>query len=199
MRRATYEDSRQSLRSEAKLRRGGLTPADRCGLSGKIQSAALALDEYRDARIVALYSPVQNEVAMSAILRDALESGKRVFYPKLSMARATGFARIGSAADLVSGPHGILEPAGDEALVPGAGEPLIVFVPGLLFYRQGNRLGRGGGWYDRALSELGNWGLFVGLAYAFQLVEALPAERWDQRVHVVITEKGRIDCRQLRH
>jgi 5-formyltetrahydrofolate cyclo-ligase len=199
MRRANYEDSRKSLRAAAKLRRGGLTPSDRCVRSGAIQTAALALNEYQEARAVALYSPVQNEVDTSAILSDALASRKKVFYPKLGLAGVTGFARISAPADLASGPYGILEPAGDEALAPDAGEPLIVFVPGLLFDRQGSRLGRGGGWYDRALRELGQWGFFAGLAYDFQLVEALPAQSWDQRVHVVITEKGRIDCRQLRH
>jgi 5-formyltetrahydrofolate cyclo-ligase len=95
---------------------------------------------------------------------------------------------------LAPGPHGILEPVGHEVLARGGGDDLIVFLPGLLFDRQGNRLGRGGGWYDRTLHELGDWGCFVGLAYEFQLVDALPAQGWDQRVHVIITENNQIEC-----
>jgi 5-formyltetrahydrofolate cyclo-ligase len=53
---------------------------------------------------------------------------------------------------------------------------------------------RGGGWYDRVLSGLGNRGFFVGLAYECQLVDDLPAESWDQKVHLLITEKNQIDC-----
>jgi 5-formyltetrahydrofolate cyclo-ligase len=64
----------------------------------------------------------------------------------------------------------------------------------VLFDRRGNRLGRGGGWYDRVLCELGNHGIFVGLAYESQMVESLPVESWDRRVHFIITEKKQIDC-----
>ena len=61
---------------------------------------------------MALYSPIQNEVDTAAILSDALKWGKKVFYPKLSAAGMAGFARIGSAAELVEGRYGILEPCG---------------------------------------------------------------------------------------
>ena len=194
MRRAVLDDSRQSLRDAALVRRRTLAPADCFSWSGSIQWTALKLFEYRGARAVALYSPVQNEVDTSAILNDALKLGKQVFYPKLSMAGTTGFARIRSSAEFVLGRHGILEPVGDEVLRPADGAGLIVFIPGLLFDRQGHRLGRGGGWYDRVLSGLGNRGFFVGLAYEIQLVDDLPAESWDQGVHFIITEKNRIDC-----
>lgn len=194
MRRAVLEQGRQGLREAVLNRRRTLAPDDCLSWSGSIQLTALKLVEYRSSRAVALYSPVENEVNTSAILGDALNLGKKVFYPKLSSAGMAGFARISSAAELVKGRYGILEPAGSETLAPADGEGLIVFVPGLLFDRQGNRLGRGGGWYDRVLNGLGNRGFFVGLAYEFQLVDALPAESWDQRVHLIITEKNQIDC-----
>lgn len=194
MRRAVLEARRQSLRDAARVRRRALALADRSSWSGSIQSTALKLVQYRSSRAVALYSPVENEVDTSAILSDALKLGKKVFYPKLSLAGMAGFARIRSAAELVAGRYGILEPAESEALAPADGEGLIVFIPGLLFDRQGNRLGRGGGWYDRVLNGLGNRGWFVGLAYEFQLVDALPAEIWDHRVHLILTEKNQIDC-----
>jgi 5-formyltetrahydrofolate cyclo-ligase len=53
-------------------------------------------------------------------------------------------------------------------------------------------LGRGGGWYDRLLARLS--GIFIGLAYEFQLVKKLPAEKWDRKVHYIITENRVIDC-----
>jgi len=199
MRRAVLEPSRQSLRDTALVRRRTLAPSDCLSLSGSIQSTALELVQYRSADAVALYSPVQNEVDTAAILSDALMWGKKVFYPKSSSAGMAGFTRIRSAAELIKGRYGILEPAGNDALVPADGESLIVFIPGLLFDRHGNRLGRGGGWYDRVLNGLGNRGFFVGLAYEFQLVDDLPAESWDQRVHLIITERNQIDCGRTPH
>ena len=194
MRRSNSENSRQSLRYGALVRRRALAQIDCFSWSDSIQRTALKLVEYRSAGAVALYSPVHNEVETSAILSDALKLGKKVFYPKLSMADGMGFARILSSAELVVGRYGILEPVGNEGLAAAEGEGLIVFIPGLLFDRQGHRLGRGGGWYDRVLKELGNRGFFVGLAYEIQLVDNLPSEHWDQRVHCIITEKNRIDC-----
>ena len=194
MRRSVSEVSRQGLRIGALVRRRTLAPVDCFSWSDSIQLTALKLVEYRSARTVALYSPVQNEVDTSAILSDALKWGKKVFYPKLSLTGTTGFARIRSAAELVVGRYGVLEPAGREVLTPADSDRLIVFIPGLLFDRQGHRLGRGGGWYDRVLNGLGNRGFFVGLAYEIQLVDDLPAESWDQRVHFLITEKNQIDC-----
>jgi 5-formyltetrahydrofolate cyclo-ligase len=194
MRRSVSENSRQSLRYGALVRRRALAQIDCFSWSDSIQRTALKLVEYRSAGAVALYSPVHNEVETSAILSDALKLGKKVFFPKLSVAGGMGFARIHSSAELVVGRYGILEPVGNEVLAAAEVEGLTVFVPGLLFDRQGHRLGRGGGWYDRVLKELGNRGFFVGLAYEIQLVDNLPSERWDQRVHFIITEKNRIDC-----
>lgn len=194
MRRAISENSRQGLRDAVRLRRRSLAPVDSHSWSRSIQCSALKRVEYRNARAVVLYSPVENEVDTSLMLSDALTSGKQVFYPKLSLVGRPGFARIRSAEDLVAGRHGILEPAGSEILEPTDGDGSIFYIPGLLFDRQGHRLGRGGGWYDRVLEGLGSQGFFVGLAFEFQIVDELPTEKWDQRVHCIITEKNQIDC-----
>ena len=70
---------------------------------------------------------------------------------------------------------------------------LVVFVPGVAFDPRGNRLGRGKGWYDRLLERLGD-AMFVALAYEFQIIEEVPTESWDQKVHYVVTENRVIDC-----
>jgi 5-formyltetrahydrofolate cyclo-ligase len=199
MQGAVMEENRDRLRQAALSQRRALALADCLAWSRSIQTRAIEFSYYRAARAVALYSPVQNEVETSAILHHALTSDKKVFYPKLSSAGSTGLARINSAAELVVGRHDILEPAGTDFIAPVDCDNLVVFIPGALFDRRGNRLGRGGGWYDRELSELGNKGIFVGLAYASQMVESLPAESWDRRVHFIITEKNQIDCGIMPH
>lgn len=199
MRRAVFEENRQILRERALTRRRVIAPTDAVLWSGAIQSSVLQLLEYRNAGAVALYSSVQNEVDTSVILSDALGSAKKVYFPKLSLVAGSGFARITSSDELIQGPYNILEPVGMEILGRSESDDLIVFLPGLLFDRRGNRLGRGGGWYDRALHDLGGRGVFVGLAYDFQLMDTLPAESWDQRVHIIVTEKGRIHCATVSH
>ncbi len=193
------EENRDRLRHAALSQRRALALADCLAWSRSIQSRAMEFSYYCAARAVALYSPVQNEVETSAILQHALTSNKKVFYPKLSLPDLAGLARINSAAELVVGRHDIFEPVGSDFLAPADCDSLLLFIPGVLFDRRGNRLGRGGGWYDRLLGELGNNGIFVGLAYEFQMIESLPAASWDRRMHFILTEKNQIDCGMTPH
>jgi 5-formyltetrahydrofolate cyclo-ligase len=188
------EDNRSALRRQALARRASLPP-DRClEWSRPIQDRAVQLPEYLSAAAVALYSPVQNEVDTMAIRDQALRDGKKVFYPKLDREDGPAFARVLSGADFRPGRFGVPEPIGQDLLTPHDGGGLVVFVPGVLFDRWGHRLGRGGGWYDRVLDRLNRRGVFVGLAYEFQIVERVPTENWDQRVHFILTEDRIIDC-----
>ncbi|HEX9270892.1 MAG TPA: 5-formyltetrahydrofolate cyclo-ligase, partial [Candidatus Binatia bacterium] len=105
--------------------------------------------------------------------------------------------KIGSATEFSPGRFGILEPIGEGRLAGRDREELVVFVPGVAFDLHGNRLGRGKGWYDRLIKkELGEATL-VALAYDFQIVDEVPSEEWDQRVHYVITERSIVDCRSM--
>jgi 5-formyltetrahydrofolate cyclo-ligase len=191
---AVADESRVALRSAALLRRDSLALADSLLWSSLIQAQALELPQYLASRSVALYSPVQNEVDTGTIQRHALDNDKRVFYPKTSKLDWPGFYQIFSPTDLTCGRFAIPEPLEVHPLSVADEENLIVFVPGVVFDHCGNRLGRGGGWYDRKLAQLNDYGVFVGLAYEFQVVENLAAEKWDRKVHFVITEKRVIDC-----
>ena len=196
MQRADVEQSRDKLRKAALSQRRMFSPADCVVWSQAIQSRALALPIYCAADSVALYSPIQNEVETRAICDNALAGGKKVFYPKFTANRSPGFARIHSPTELIVGRFGFLEPAGTDSMSSDGYDKLIVFVPGVAFDPCGHRLGRGGGWYDRVLCELDDHAVFIGLAYQRQMVEHLPTEKWDQRVHYIITEKDLIDGRK---
>jgi 5-formyltetrahydrofolate cyclo-ligase len=78
--------------------------------------------------------------------------------------------------------------------------PVVVVVPGVGFDARGVRLGRGAGFYDRALADLRRAGLVyaVGVAFECQIVPALPAEAWDERVDWVVTEQRVIGCAERR-
>lgn len=183
-------DAKEALRRSVLAQREALSSASARARGERIQRRVLELPVYRAARAVALYSPVGNEVGTSEISRDALEARKRLCYPKA----ADGFphvVRVRSEAELVPGRYGILEPAGSE---PCEDPGLAVFVPGVAFDRNGNRLGRGAGWYDRLLDRLGARAPRVALAYEFQLVEEVPTEPGDLPVHYVVTEDRVVAC-----
>jgi 5-formyltetrahydrofolate cyclo-ligase len=186
-------ERKNSLRAAALAQRALLPRAESLFRSRSIQAKALQFLPYLTRRSVAVYSPIQNEVETAAIRDHALAEGKRVFYPRCTAANVLELIEIGSVSDLGRGRFGILEPTGERRLPCQDQEELVVFVPGVAFDLQGNRLGRGEGWYDRLIEKLGRASL-VALAYDFQIVDEVPAEEWDQRVHYLITERRIVDC-----
>ena len=153
MRGVGMEETRNRLRDAMLKRRSALLPANRLAWSRLIQSKTLELPQYLAARSVAVYRAIQNEVETRAIMDHALRQKKKVFCPKLSGKEPAAFVQIFSGEDFRPGPWGTAEPSGDTQLSQGDYGSLIVVVPGVLFDCRGNRLGRGGGWYDRALQS----------------------------------------------
>ena len=186
-------ERRNLLRQAALERRNLLSKAEVYLWSQQIQARALALDCYRTADAIAIYSPIQNEVDTGRLLDHALASGKRVFLPRW-LGQEFGFGQIASRSELVAGRLGILEPIGTPGLADADKQNSLVFVPGVVFDTRGNRLGRGAGYYDRLLAQFDGITRIAGLAYEFQIVEAVPAQEWDYGMHFIVTEERTIDC-----
>lgn len=89
----------------------------------------------------------------------------------------------------LAGPFGILEPLG-QAIDPRAIDAVI--VPGLAFTAQGQRLGQGGGFYDRFLPMVRDDCATIGVCFEPQLLQTLPGEQHDRRVQMVITDYGQL-------
>jgi 5-formyltetrahydrofolate cyclo-ligase len=186
-------ERRDRLRRAALERRNSLSKADVCLWSQQIQGRALALDCYRTADAIAIYSSFQNEVDTGSLIDHALANRKSVFLPRW-LGQEFSFAQITSRSELAAGRFGILEPIGAIGLTDVDRRNLSVFVPGVVFDTRGNRLGRGAGFYDRLLGPIAGSARIVGLAYKFQIVEAVPTQPWDCGMHFIVTEERTIDC-----
>ncbi len=173
--------------------RNELSPQCHADCSRRAQSLLERTSFFAAADVVALYSPVNNEVATRDLHAAAAAAGKRVCYPKV-VGEELSFVEVGSLDDLTSGAFGVLEPtAGRVVEVDGLD---LVVVPGVAFDRRGYRLGYGKGFYDRFLATAGQWDVFsVGLAFGFQLCEELPVEKHDRKLAVIVTEERFIPCR----
>lgn len=186
-------ERRDRLCQAALAQRNALSGPDAQRWSAQIQDRALALTCYSTAQAVALYSPIHHEVDTDRLLDHALASGKKVFLPRWDGHQFT-FARIARRGELVPGRFGIMEPSGALGLTDADKQRLLVLVPGLVFDGCGNRLGRGGGNYDRLLEQVRGSATAVGLAYEFQIAAAVPARSWDFAMHFIVTEVRTIDC-----
>ncbi|EGY25136.1 5-formyltetrahydrofolate cyclo-ligase [Desulfovibrio sp. A2] len=209
-------EARQALRRTMLARRAALPPEEAARLGHAAQEALLASPAWQAARQVLLYVAVRNETATARLLDAAWAHGKQVLLPRCvtsapqadAAAPAANYdnemclAPCACAADLRPGRYGIAEPAPDRCpaidmdAAPGSASsfaPDLAVIPGVAFDRQGNRLGHGAGYYDRFLAHpaMARTAL-VGLAYAFQIVPALPVAPWDRPVHALCTEEGLI-------
>lgn len=108
---------------------------------------------------------------------------------------APDWARYAGPDEMTTGPHGIVQPTtpplGARSL---AGADLIV-LPGLAGTRTGERLGRGGGWYDRALAHAAVQARTMLLLNDDEVLDQLPTQPWDRAVDLIITPRLRLDCR----
>lgn len=186
-------DQKQELRRVALKRRESYCRARIVSWGELIQDRAMGHRTYRAAGAVALYSPIGNEVPTHRICGRALASGRGVFYPKLGGVIGS-LVKIESEKDLRPCRYGMLEPKGSRCVSQEELCGLVVFVPAVLLDQTGNRLGRGGGWYDRALTSLGKDVIRIALAYEFQLIEEVPTDKWDCSVDFIMTEDRVIRC-----
>ena len=176
------------LRETLAQRRKSMAPdlIDARGL--KVQARFLASPYYHRARTVALYAPIRGEVPTRDILTAALYDGKVVCYPLSHVhGRILSFRAITSESELEPGRLGVREPNSSAELIAVDQIDLFV-VPGLGFTKDGNRLGRGGGYYDATLRAGSARSRRVGLAFSDQIVDELPITSEDVQMDLVVTE-----------
>jgi 5-formyltetrahydrofolate cyclo-ligase len=183
------EPSKNQLRSLLRQRRQNL-PLDVVQKdSALIRERLLSQTDIRDARSVMLYLPARGEVDTWPLLDHFWDRGCEILLPRCRD-NAPGIMdayAVTSREDLGPGCFGLIEPRADLARPVPAPQPEVILVPALAYDRRGFRLGFGGGYYDRFLPLLTFRPLLIGPAYAFQLLERLPVEAWDQPVDLVVT------------
>jgi len=148
--------------------------------------------QYRRARRLLCYAAIGGEVQTRGILERALSDGKKVFVPVVTD-KSRRHMVVAQVKDLEKdlahqGHYGIAHPLKLSSREISPGTLDLVILPGVAFDGQGNRLGRGGGYFDRFLERVPARIPRVGLAFRFQVVAKLPSEAHDQPVDRVITE-----------
>ena len=170
------------LRKEIKEKKRAMTEADICQRSRRLCEKFLQSQAYRNAKTIYGYLPYNQEVRTWDVLLQAIRDGKRIAVPKV-YGDEMKFIYITDFSQINTGYCGIPEPIADE---PIANDPTaLVLMPGLAFDREGHRIGYGGGFYDRFLSDEPNHPT-LALCYDFQIRDSLPTEEFDIPVDTVI-------------
>ena len=155
--------------------------------SAALVERLVSLPAFDAAPVVLLYAALGAEIDPGALAAAAWQRGKEV--------RRPASAELPPSWTTVEPPPGAM--VGSAGPRGSGGSGILVVVPGVAFDATGRRLGRGRGYYDRALAELRRAGAVtaVGIAYELQLVAELPHEAWDEPVDLIVTERRVLQCR----
>jgi 5-formyltetrahydrofolate cyclo-ligase len=182
--RITLFMTKRALRAATLAARRELTPQQVSAHSLAIQRRFLELPEFQRSAVLALYSPIHQEVETAVIANQALSAGKTLLYPAVHGSDLK-FHRVAALHELVPGNYGIPEPTGD-ACNPADAD--LIVIPGVAFDTYGRRIGYGKGFYDRTLHRMEGSGRLVGFCYDFQLLEEIVGEPHDVTMDLIVTE-----------
>ena len=180
---------RNQLRQQIRKTRANLTALQQQQAEDSITQQALELIEERNAQHIALYISFDGEISTDKLIKILWAQGKQVYLPVLHPFNPNHllFLRYLPDIPMLKNKFGIWEPKLNVQNVLPLAELDILFTPLVAFDKQGNRLGMGGGFYDRTLQHWQKSPFIpVGLAHQCQQVEQLPTEAWDVPLHQIL-------------
>jgi 5-formyltetrahydrofolate cyclo-ligase len=180
-------DLKAQIRGEMRIKRRNLSPEEKVFASKDISEKLSSL--FLGFSSVAVYLAGKDELDLTDFILSCLERQTKIYAPKWD-GKTYNLSRVKSlnSEDLCMGPMNIAESAENETVNPKEIELWI--IPGLAFTENGKRLGYGGGWYDRLLSQASHASTKVGVAYDFQIVQDLPTEPHDITLDKIICARG---------
>jgi len=153
-----------ALRAEMRQRLRAMSTEDRQSRSEIIRDRVLRLAAWKQAKSIVFFSPLPNEPDIALLAQLAAADAKTVAIIPSTVQVETEFE--------------LLE------------KPDLIFVPGLAFSKDGHRLGRGAGFFDRLLAGRAAQAFKIGICFSFQLVDAVPTERHDIEMDTIVTDEG---------
>lgn len=175
---------KKELRREIRLRKKEHTPEQLEAMSQAVMAQLEQIDDFRNARTVLMYHSLPDEVGTHGFV-EKWKSEKKILLPVV-VGDILKLRVYDGNASLSTGAFDIEEPEGEE--FDAFGEIDFAVVPGMSFDRDGHRLGRGKGFYDKLLPAVKC--RKIGICFDFQLMEHVPVEPHDVVMDMVLTDKG---------
>ena len=183
-----YKDMRRGLRKEKINARENLSVETRDAYSQNIIKRVIDTKEFQEAQVVMIYRGVRGEVRLKSLETMEESKGKQFLFPLcLPERKMAALAPKGEDA-WASGSFGIMEPVLEKSDLVQPEDIDFIICPCTAFDEDCNRLGMGGGYYDRYLPNCKK-AVVAAVAFEVQKADAIPMEPWDRAVDLVITEK----------
>ncbi len=181
------KEEKKLLRNNILLKRNSLDKDIKENIDYQIYNKLITSDLYLDSKTIFIYLSFGSELDTKTIINKALMDGKKVYIPKIYKAdKSMRAVNLESFKDLKKNSMGILEPIDDSNYIEKENIDLII-VPGAVFDFNGNRIGYGGGYYDRYLEDIKEINNKVVLAYDLQIVDFINPEPHDISFDYIVT------------
>ncbi len=177
---------KKSLRASLRAARRALTEEERRLTDRAIMTHIVTSEAFADATCVLLFYGVDGEVNLSRVATEAFLDGKCVGYPRVEGDGVMRFRSVVSLLDLTPDAYGIPAPRADAPVITPDKDTLML-VPALAIDRDGYRLGQGGGYYDRYLTDYP--GITMGVIREAAYLPTLSREAHDLPMQSIVTEK----------
>ena len=173
---------KKALRAQIRALKRAMTEEQIVTKSARLGELFAQSELYKNAKTIYGYLPYNQEVRTVAMLEQAIADGKKVAVPKC-YGDTMKFIYMDDLSKVESGYAGIPEPVADEPVADD--KTALVLMPGMAFTSSGDRMGYGGGFYDKFLAAEPDHPT-LALCYDFQMVESLPTEEYDIPVDCVL-------------
>jgi 5-formyltetrahydrofolate cyclo-ligase len=185
----TTAGGKATLRQERLAVRDALPADDRIEKSLAIAAHGIATLAFEPGTVISGFLPIRSEVDLRPLMATLRDKGARLCVPVILDKQTIVFRELVRGAELVAGTFGTFGPGPEAAEL----DPQIMLVPLAAFDGEGQRIGYGGGYYDRAIDRLHQKGArpaLIGIAFDCQEVASVPHEPHDVRLDAVLTEAG---------
>jgi 5-formyltetrahydrofolate cyclo-ligase len=184
--------SHDEMRQHNRKRRAELTPRQLEQASAALAHKVMSLDVYAQSQRLAVYFAVNGEIGLDPVIDEALAAGKQVYLPNLDQ-QSLRFSPYYREQKMRINKFRLPEPdVGDDDMLQPA-ELDLVLAPLVVFDESRNRIGMGGGFYDRSFamrkSPQVTAPVLIGVAHELQKVEKIIPEEWDVRLDMVVTDR----------
>mgnify|MGYP001269410633 CR=1 FL=1 len=191
-----------AIRKKIIRKREALGNAKRDEKSLTIAQHLFELEEFKKSKAILCFLSLYHEVQTDVMIWGSFRLGKKVHVPLVNSKQGNlQVARIPSLdtknTKFVVGDYGVREPAPDVREIVSPSCIDFVIAPGLAFDVYGNRIGYGGGYYDKLLKELSRDVTQIGIGYDFQVRNLVPHSYLDRSVQFVITETKTLRCQSI--
>lgn len=177
--------TKEEARSFVKAKKSVMTQQQIDAYSQQIFDILVNTDIFLKSENILTYVSYNQEVKTLPFIKHCLLLGKNVFVPKV-YGMEMHFHKILDLSELKPGKYGILEPDNGHICVPDTG---LMVMPGLAFDKEHNRVGYGGGFYDRYLAAHPDF-FKAAAAFSFQITDGIETDDYDLKPDIIITEQG---------